>query len=121
MRSAPAPVGVNDLAEATGALYAVFRTTPTPIVRQRPPGALGPRYRIVYEIMTGQDEVTPVRQDVYPFARAGFVSYTPPRQRAFDKLVRAGWYIATPHGDTSGMTSSAATALFVSAGIPDHS
>jgi hypothetical protein len=119
----PAPsVGVNELADATGAFFAVFRTVPTPLERQRPVGSLGPRYRIVYQLYTGQDKVTPVRQDVYPFAHAGFVTYTPSGQRAFDKTVRSGWYTSAVHAGPfgGGMTSEAAIALFVSAGVPDR-
>jgi hypothetical protein len=111
---------VNRLAEATGALYAVFRTTPSPIARHRPAGPLGPRYRIVYGILTGENETTPVRQVVYPFARAGFITYTPPGQRAFDHAVRSGWYASEVQADPgNGMTSQAATDLFVAAGVPE--
>jgi hypothetical protein len=117
----PSAASVNQLANATGAFYAVFRTTPSPLERQRPHSSLGPRYRIVYQLYTGQNEVTPVRQDVYPFARAGFVTYTPSRQRAFGKLVRSGWYTSFVRGGPGGgMSSEAATVLFVSVGVPDR-
>jgi hypothetical protein len=117
-----ASVGVNELADATGAFFAVFRTAPTPLERHRPAGSLGPRYRIVYQLYTGPDQVTPVRQDVYPFARAGFVTDTPSGQRAFDQAVRSGWYTSAVYGGAfgGGMTSDAAIALFVSAGVPDR-
>ena len=67
----PAIVNVNRLVEATGTDYAVFRTRPSPLTSQRPPGPLGPRYRIVYRLYTGENEVTPVRQTIYPFALPG--------------------------------------------------
>jgi hypothetical protein len=118
----PTTVNVNRLVEATGTNYAVFRTRPSPLESVRPAGRLGPRYRIVYRLYTGENEATPVRQTIYPFARAGFVTYTPPGQRAFDAEVRAGWYTSavqpTPVG--GGMSSPAATALFVSVGLPDR-
>jgi hypothetical protein len=118
----PTAVNVNRLAEATGTNYAVFRTRPSPLEAQRPHGPLGPRYRIVYGVYTGENEVTPVRQIVYPFASAGFVTYTPPGQRMFHKNVRSGWYRsavqASPVG--GGMPSESATALFVSVGVPER-
>jgi hypothetical protein len=115
----PSAIMPNQLADASGALFAVLRSTPSPIVSARPPGPLGPRYRVVYQVMTGAEQFTPVRQDVYPFARAGFVTYTPPGQHAFHKSVRSGWYLSAVQGDPgSGMSSEAATALFVSAGVP---
>jgi hypothetical protein len=118
----PATVNVNRLAEATGTNYAVFHTRPSPLVSQRPRGPLGPRYRIVYRLYTGENEVTPVRQTVYPFARAGFVTYTPPSQRAFDKAVRSGWYTSAvqPSPVGGGIPSEAATAMFVSVGVPSQ-
>jgi hypothetical protein len=117
-----ATVNVNRLAEATGTNYAVFRTRPSPLESQRPPGPLGPRYQIVYRLYTGENEVTPVHQTVYPFARAGFVTYTPPGQRAFHQSVRSGWYRSAvqPGPVGGGLPSEAATALFVSAGVPNR-
>ena len=64
----PATVNVNRLVEATGTDYAVFRTRPSPLTVHRPPGRLGPRYRIVYRLYTGENQVTPVHQTIYPFA-----------------------------------------------------
>jgi hypothetical protein len=118
----PNAVNVNRLAQATGTDYAVFRTKPSPVESQRPRGPLGPRYRIVYRLYTGENEVTPVRQDVYPFARAGFVTYTPAGQHAFHKAVRSGWYTSAvqPSPVGGGMPSETAIAMFVSAGIPDR-
>jgi hypothetical protein len=119
----PAAVNVNRLIQATGADYAVFRTKPSPFRSVRPQGSLGPRYKIVYQLLTGENEVTPVHQSVYPFARAGFVTYTPPGQRVFEKRVRSGWYTSAVQDDHpigGGMSSDAAIAAFVSAGVPDR-
>jgi hypothetical protein len=119
----PAPVNVNNLAVATGTYYAMSSSGPSPIHARRPSGPLGPRYRIVYRMYTGADEVTPIRQDVYPFARAGCVTYTPRGQRAFDKTARSGWYTSNvqPSPYEGGTTSAAATELLRMAGIPDRS
>ncbi len=118
----PNTINVNRLVEASGTDYAVFRSRPSPLRPDRPEGSLGPRYRIVYRLYTGENEVTPIRQDVYPFAHAGFVTYTPPGQRAFDKKVRSGWYTSAvqPSPPGGGIPSDTATALFIDAGIPNR-
>jgi hypothetical protein len=111
----------NELMDATGTWFAVMVTKPSPLLDQPPPGPLGPRFRVVYELMTGADEYRPVRQVVYPFARAGFVTYTPPGQRAFHRDVRSGWYLSVAQSTTAGgMSSEDATALFIRAGVPDR-
>jgi hypothetical protein len=119
----PAPVNVNNLAVATGTFYAISSTGPSPIRARRPRGPLGPRYRIVYRMYTGEDEVTPIRQDVYPFARAGCVTHTPGGQRVFHKPARSGWYTSDiqPSPYEGGTTSAAATEILLMAGIPDRS
>ncbi len=119
----PAPVNVNNLAVATGTFYALSSSGPSPIQAQRPSGTLGSRYRMVYRMYTGADEVTPIRQDVYPFARAGCVTYTPRGQRTFGKAARSGWYTSDvqPSPYEGGTTSAAATELLLMAGIPDRS
>jgi hypothetical protein len=87
------------------------------MVRERPAGPLGPRYRLTFNFFTGVEQVTPVRQDVYPFARAGFVSYTPPGQHVFEKKTRSGWYVSAPQPNGGGMTSEAARALLATFGV----
>jgi hypothetical protein len=110
---------VNRVADAAGTYDAVFRTKPSPIEPHRPRGALGPLYRIVFRIYGGDNGVTAVRQLLYPFARAGFVVYTPPGQRVFHERVLSGWYTAAMH-EHGGMSSADATALLVAAGVPDR-
>jgi hypothetical protein len=114
----PQPVTVNDLAQATGLYYAAFHTTPTPITDTRPAGRLGPRYRAVYALYASQNTVTKVRQNLYPFAKAGFVTYTPSHQRLFNRSVPGGWYVATT--SFNGIDGQAATAMLVALGAPDR-
>lgn len=108
----------NELAEATGLAYAAFRVWPTPMVQQRPAGPLGTRYRVTFNYYTGVDRVTPLRQDVYPSAQAGFVTHTPRGQQLFDKRVRSGWYVATPQPNGGGMTTADARALLAALTSP---
>ena len=116
----PGVPGPNDLANATGAFLVTSTEGTGAITDHRPDGVLGPRYRITFQIMTGPDEYQPLRQYVYPFARAGFVVRTPSGQRVFDRKVRAGWYTSAKQSAYSGMESDEATALLVAAGVPKH-
>ncbi len=113
----PTIIEVNRLAEATGLLYAAFRTTPSPITHARPAGKLGPRYRAVYELYASESNTVTIRQDLYPFAAAGFVSYTAPGQHVFQRTARSGWYVTTDKYNT-GVDSPSATAMLVSLGAP---
>jgi hypothetical protein len=112
-------VSVHVLAQATGLYHAAFRTTPTPMTATRPIGKLGPRYRAVYALYASGDTTTRIRQHLYPFAKAGFVTYTPAGQRAFDGTVSDGWYVLTKTFNGIGIQS--ATAMFVELGAPDRS
>jgi hypothetical protein len=74
----------------------------------RPSGWLGPRYVASYQWLVGPDKTVPLRQELYPFADAGALSYTAPRQRVLEVPTRGGWYPAGP----------ALTLLLVAAGVP---
>lgn len=59
----------------------------------RTPADLGPRYRVTYRFF-GDDRI---RQDLYPYAKGGPVTYTPPGQRVAEGqpwggVISAGWY-----------------------------
>jgi hypothetical protein len=60
------------------------------------PADLGSRYRVTYRFHGGDDLI---RQDLYPYAKDGPVTYTPPGQEltglfgdAGDMPITAGWY-----------------------------
>ena len=61
------------------------------------PADLGPRYVVTYRFF-GDDSI---RQDLYPFATGGPVTYTPPEQdvaegQPWGGAITAGWYQASP-------------------------
>ena len=57
------------------------------------PGALGPRYTIVWTVPGPPGPATHrVRQDLYPYARGGAATYTKPGQPIFDGTTQGGWY-----------------------------
>jgi hypothetical protein len=94
----------NELAQKSGPFGpARDRATAGP-----PPGDLGPRYVANYRWLFGQNETTSLRQELYPFAEAGALTYTPPGQKAFNASPRGGWYRA----------GAELTLLLVAAGVP---
>lgn len=103
---------LGDLADGAGFFPAVFDQTPNPMLPGRPKGDLGPRYTITYTVPgpSGTDEI---RQDLYPYAQGGAVTYMAPGQPIFDMTTRGGWYTALPSlKDTlvdAGLPASAPT------------
>jgi hypothetical protein len=83
-------------AEHAGFFPAVFGQQPSPMLAHRPPGDLGPRYTIDYRL-PGPNGETTIRQDVYPQAEGGPVTYMAPGQVFFEgERTRGGWYRAGP-------------------------
>ena len=57
----------------------------------------GPRYVVTYRLNAGSTAAEIVRQELYPYAKGGPVTYTPPGQRMAEGLpwggaISAGWY-----------------------------
>jgi hypothetical protein len=93
--AASPPVGM--LAAGGGFFPATFGQTPDPMLADRPNGNLGPRYQITYRVPGpgGREDV--IRQDLYPYAPKGPVTYTPRNQEFFGtQRTRGGWYQAAP-------------------------
>lgn len=102
--SAEAPTSLNDIAEKAGLLkYPSDR-----VLASRPSGDLGPRYVATYQWLIAQDATAPLRQELYPFADGGAVTYTPPGQRVGGGSFAGGWYRA----------GAELTMLLVAAGVP---
>jgi hypothetical protein len=77
----------------SGFFPAAVGQIPNPMLPGRPAGNLGPKYTIVWTVpLPGHTHR--VRQDVYPYARGGAVTYMKPGQRIFDTQTRGGWYSA---------------------------
>ncbi|MGH9112624.1 MAG: hypothetical protein ACRDZN_10080 [Acidimicrobiales bacterium] len=55
---------------------------------------LGPRHTLVWQIMAGPGELTPIHQDLYLYADGGALTYTAPGQPIRDSVTRGGWYRA---------------------------
>jgi hypothetical protein len=90
-----APLG--NLADQSGLFPAAFRQSPDPMLADRPTGDLGPRYTITYRLPGPNGEESTIRQNAYPNAQGGPVTYTAPGQRFFGtESTRGGWYRAAP-------------------------
>jgi hypothetical protein len=79
-----------ELTDESGFFPSAFGQSPNPMLPGRPPGRLGPRYTIVWTVPA--ETTHRVRQDLYPYARGGAVTYTRPGQPIFDTTTRGGWY-----------------------------
>jgi hypothetical protein len=95
-----APLG--NLSDQAGLFAAAFGQTPDPMLADRPKGDLGPRYTISYRLPGPNGEDSTIRQDVYPYAQGGPVTYTAPGQHFFGtESTRGGWYRASPELKTT--------------------
>jgi hypothetical protein len=82
----------GDLTQASGFFPAAFGQSPDPMLHGKPSGPLGARFTIVWTVPGGNNTVFHVRQQLYPYARGGAVSYTKPDQPIFGMGTRGGWY-----------------------------
>jgi hypothetical protein len=90
-----APLG--NLSDQAGLFPAAFGQTPDPMLAERPKGDLGPRYTVTYRLPGPNGGESTIRQDLYPYARNGPVTYTAPGQRFFGtERTRGGWFQASP-------------------------
>jgi hypothetical protein len=102
--TADALMSPNTVAQKSG----LFSREPDRRTTTRPPGDLGPRYVATYAWFIGQDHTTPLRQDLYPFADGGALTYTPPVQGVHAMRPSGGWYRA----------GAELTQILVLAGVP---
>jgi hypothetical protein len=80
----------DNLSQASGYFPAAFGQSPDPMLHGKPSGRLGPRYAVVWTVPGNGG--SPIRQELYPYARGGSVSYTKPGQRIFGMATHGGWY-----------------------------
>ena len=81
----------GDLTMTTGFFPAAFGQSPDPTLHRRPTG-LGPRYTIVWTVPSGDNQADHLRQDLYPYAKGGGVTYMKPGQKIFGSTTPGGWY-----------------------------
>jgi len=72
-----------------------FGGTPS-ATTSRPLGGLGPRYEVTYTVPGGPNGDSTLRQDLYPYAVNGAVTYMAPAQKFWDtQSTPGGWYQGT--------------------------
>jgi hypothetical protein len=82
--------------QQAGLFPALFRPTPDPMLDSPPAGDLGPRYTVTYRLPGPSGTEDDIRQDLYPYAKGGPVTYTQAGQRFFEtRTTRGGWYQAS--------------------------
>jgi hypothetical protein len=87
---------LGDLTMQAGFFPASFGQQPDPMLANRPKGDLGPKYTITYTVPGPNNELDKLRQDVYPYAPGGPVTYMKPGQSFFGtERTRGGWFQAT--------------------------
>jgi len=120
-------VPLGRLTDATGFFPAAVGQSPDPMLPGRPSGSLGSRYTIVWRVPV-PGHTHPVRQDVYPYAEGGALTYMKPGQPIYESRTLGGWYRAyglkeelvrlglpaRPAQDAAGSSY----ALFAGIGIP---
>ena len=82
----------DNLTQESGFFPAAFGQSPDPMLHSKPAGLLGPRYTIAWTVPGGDGSSFHIRQDLYPYARGGAVTYTKPGQPIFGATTRGGWY-----------------------------
>jgi hypothetical protein len=97
----------GDLIEQGGFFPQTFGQSPDPLKRSRPSTSLGPRYEVAY-VVPGPTTDT-LRQELYPYASGGSVTYMKPGQTFWgNQRTHGGWLRAG-----AGLKST-----LVAAGLP---
>jgi hypothetical protein len=86
------PLGA--LTESGGFFPAAYGQQPDPMLAKPPRGDLGPKYQIEYTVPGPNGDTATLKQDLYPYAAGGPVTYMKPGQEFFDGMkTRGGWYL----------------------------
>jgi hypothetical protein len=86
------PLGA--LVQLGGFFPQVFGQSPDPTTRTRPPGDLGPRYRVVYRV-PGPTRASTLSQDIYPYAKPSPVTHMRAGQRFWGNMrTKGGWVVS---------------------------
>jgi hypothetical protein len=81
------------LVAETGFFPQTFGQSPNPLLRAKPSAQLGSRYTVTYTVPGPSTDI--LRQDLYPYAAAGPVSYMEPGQKIWEQKTHGGWYRGT--------------------------
>jgi hypothetical protein len=104
--------GLANLAELTGLFAVVFEGGQGGVLQAAPTDRLGPRYTITWTFPGGDGKDRKVRQDVYPYAATGPVTWMAAGQPVIDATTHTtgGWFQA----------NDSLRLYLVSLGLPDR-
>ncbi len=85
---------LGEIADGSGLFLVMFGSDGSSrrVVSQAPTDQLGPRFQLSFRVPDGTESGSTVRQDLYPQAAAGPVTYTEPGQAVFGTTTSGGWY-----------------------------
>jgi hypothetical protein len=84
---------LSTLVELAGLFPAAMGQTPDPMLATAPDEVLGPKLSITWRIPDGDPTPGTVRQDLYPYAEGGPLTYTAPGQQFLgSERTRGGWF-----------------------------
>ncbi|NUT37116.1 MAG: hypothetical protein HOV79_29005 [Hamadaea sp.] len=87
--------GLGLLSEGSGLFAAMFGSgAGGDLTDQQPTTALGPKYEIAYRVPGARPQPDIVKQELYPFADGGPVTFTRAGQASIGGSTRGGWYRA---------------------------
>jgi hypothetical protein len=89
--------GLGQLGDASGLFVAMFGPDSSgamPLTRTAPAGPLGPKYEITYRVPGGNPKPDTLKQDAYPLAADGPVTFTAAGQAVLGTKTTGGWYHA---------------------------
>jgi hypothetical protein len=85
---------LGNLTQQSGWFAGAFAQEPNPMLSARPNGDLGPKYTVSYTVPGPDGRTQTIRQDLYPYAPDGPVTYMAPGQPIFDMETPGGWFQA---------------------------
>jgi hypothetical protein len=89
--------GLGQLGDDSGLFVAMFGPNSNgamSLSSEAPTGPLGPRYELVYRVPGANPKPDTVKQDVYPLAAGGPVTFTPAGQSVLGTMTTGGWFRA---------------------------
>jgi hypothetical protein len=87
---------LSELADGSGLFLAMFEPADPLLLSEAPAGPLGPKFEISFRVPDGNETASTVRQELYPQAAGGPVTYTEAGQVVFGRVTGEGWYRTPP-------------------------
>jgi hypothetical protein len=109
---------LGNLTQQSGWFAAAFAQKPNPMLAARPQGDLGPKYTVTYTVPGPNNDTFVIRQELYPYASPGPVTYMAPGQPIFDMETRGGWFQAGPDLKET-LVAAGLPETLVAAGLPE--